>query len=429
MSDETTSVEADAVEAAPTAEQVEQERMRAAWAEATPPPIHEQLHPKPPAPPPVPTQAEVTAADRATIEELGGDVEADAAFLLANPNLNELLPEPQTPEDVRRNYRLVQQMKQGVDAVAAFGEQANSSAMGQVFDAVLDGDEPATVHEALTNLIETVGGVDRPEVAEAVEFWRDNDPGAAQDWIAYMSREHQAQQEIEAYQAQQQQLAEQQAAFETQFKSLYANAAALNTAYPDAGAYADEMARLAAESGLQFDPAAPDAHVHLEMLYRGSRALDADAPGTPAWEAQQQANMLNAGRASMQFKNPADEERFNKQYGHTGIRFDGNEFVVAIDNDRMLEAVRSPHDTVPDEHKFAAGLLTEEQELERMRKLWSTPSLRDSHTGKESRNPNIRHGSRMVDQNRNEKGQFAKAERPNGEDFHDFMAAYRRGER
>lgn len=237
---------------------------------------------------PVAEPVEAGPSEPELVRELGLDIDELEAWAAEHPEVQGLFRQPTTDAEVRANAQIVARLMEGEQAAEGLREVEASQALEDAYSA-LAGDEweTATAADAL------VGAVDLETLQEFVQSWHEIDPDAASRW-AWSTADQVAQAQAEQDAAAAQEQAEQA---QQHWQKLTAVVDEFAAEHPDWDPA--EVAQLAAEAvATGMDPSSftdPEKLPGvLATLHEGVRQSDPDVPGSPAWEAAQQAAILNA---------------------------------------------------------------------------------------------------------------------------------------
>jgi hypothetical protein len=288
---------------------------------------------------PVEVDPDVESAE--LVRSLGVDEDAATAYLDANPHVALTLPKPVDDEGVARNALIIQSLMQGEEAASGLAAASAAEKLDSAYAALYDGDPEQTV-AAAAELVAEVGLHDS-EFEAFVHEWGSHDPDTSVSWLQHVggvfasAREAQ---DVAAWQAQYKAAEEANAELWQRTGQVMDELTAEN---PDMNDRLEEMGRLALESGIT-----PDLMLNPETmrgtlgaLHEAVRQMDADVVGSPAWEAEQAANILNAG--GIRLKNEADRKRLIDRLP-AGMYLDEQDRVVSqpVMNEQAIEAAVTP---------------------------------------------------------------------------------------
>jgi hypothetical protein len=261
------------------------------------------------------------------IAGLGVDEAAALEFLDANPHLTGLLSEPKTDEDVAKNALLIDSLMRGQEAESGLAAASAADKLDSAYAALYSGDPEQTVAAAADLAAEV--GLHDPDFEAFVHEWGSHDPDTSVSWLNHVGQvAGQARYDQQVAEHQDQQRAT-EAAYAQQWQRSSKTYDELAAENPDINNRLDEIAQLAVDSGIT-----PDLMLNPETmratlapLHEAARQMDPDVVGSPAWEAEQAANILNAGNG-MRFKNDAEKRRFESRLP-AGMWIDENDRVVS----------------------------------------------------------------------------------------------------
>ena len=160
------------------------------------------------------------------------------------------------------------------------------------------------------------------------------------------------------------------------------------------------------------DPDAPgQLRERLTTLHELVQQGDSQVVGSAAWEAQQQANVLNAGSGLMR-RNARAIAEFNERAAARGMWMDaaGDVHIQPVFDSEAIAANVQPRQT-KDEWAAAEG--------ERMREAWERPKVRDELFGKRNARAEYEANLRAAEAARQASGP---------EDYYEWQARYAAGQ-